>query len=149
MRQKEIIAYLAGIIDGEGFLEIRKVTTSVGNICYSGRMSFFMQDKAPAELFAKVFGGKLLTTKMNKKDYYGIAIGGNKLERILIKLLPYLQVKKQEAEYALELIKNRKEFPARPIFKNGKFRGTQEVPRKIQKKREKLFMLCRLCQSEK
>lgn len=45
MNQKETMAYLAGIIDGEGFLEIRKTTTSVGNVCYSARMSFLWKIK--------------------------------------------------------------------------------------------------------
>lgn len=108
-----------------------------------------MENKTPAELFARIFRSKVLTTKINRKEYYGIAVGGDKLERILIKLLPYLRIRKQVAIYILKLIKNRKEFPARPLFKNGKFRGTQKVPKKVQKKREKLFMLCKLCQNKK
>lgn len=148
MNQKETIAYLAGIIDGEGFLEIRKSTTSVGNICYSARMIFFMMDKSPSELFVEVFGGRILITKMKGTDYYGIAIGGNKLEKILIELLPYLRVKKEEARCLLELVRNRKKFPPHPVFKKGKFRGTQRVSKKIQKERKKLFKLCKLAQNK-
>jgi len=48
MNQKETMAYLAGIIDGEGYIEIRKVISSIGNPCYYARMSFFMQDRRPA-----------------------------------------------------------------------------------------------------
>ena len=149
MSEKETIAYLAGIIDGEGFIEIRKVITSKGNFCYSARMSFFMTNKTPADLFSQIFGSKVLCTKMKRKEYYGIAVGGKNLKPILVKLLPYLRVRKQVALYALELIKNRKEFPVHPIFENGKFRGTQEIPKKIQQKREHLFVLCSSYQKQR
>lgn len=90
MNQKEIMAYLAGIIDGEGYLGIRKITSSIGNPCYYDRMCFYMQDKRPAELFAKFFGNKIIVTRMKGKKYYGIAVGSDRLEKILKELLPCL-----------------------------------------------------------
>lgn len=140
---KEILAYLAGIIDGEGCLLIRKNFSNKGNPCYSPNLTFAMQNEKPSQLFSSVFGTKSYTTIMKNKNYWGVSIGGKKIKSILESLMPYLMVKKQEALLLLELIKNLEENP-RKYYKldnaSKVFGGSLPVKQNVQKEREKLFL---------
>ncbi len=135
------LAYLAGIIDGEGCIRITKTKSNIGNICYSSVLSFRMQAKLPAELFKEIFGTEIYERQEKGKNYYGIIVRGKNLKLVLKQLLPYLLVKRKEAIYTLRLLSNREKFPPKYLWNNGKMIGSKPIPKEIQSYREKLFKL--------
>lgn len=98
----EELAYLAGIIDGEGTIGIYLNSVN-GN--YQLRMAVEMTDFEAIDLFQEIFGGtsyiRKPDTKPNrkaKKIWYAF---NSQASEIIIQLLPYLRVKKKQALCAL------------------------------------------------
>lgn len=130
MRGKELFAYLAGIIDGEGYVGIKRSTwgmrnrTDVKNPIYSERVGIKMSTKEPLDLFKANFGGSLCRDKKiyqsktgfktNKVMYVYLAT-----DRIAVKILeatlPYLIIKKRQAKLTLKLRKSKNDPEARRI----------------------------------
>jgi len=120
MTETEIYAYLAGILDGEGSLMIRKSTyrlrnpkfADCKNPSYNPRIGVKNTNEDVIKLFKQVFHGhyhkdkKLYPSKwgvhQNKIIYsYGAE---HRLAVVICKtLMPYLIIKKKQAEKLLEL----------------------------------------------
>lgn len=115
-RQAVLWAYFAGLIDGEGSFVIQK--TSVEKIAKSSRsktpkyLAYFsigMVDREPLEMIIKLIGcGKVYEERVpNRRSIWRIRFGGRlKLIPFIENLLPYLIVKKQQAETVLDFCKN-------------------------------------------
>jgi len=111
-RQAVLWAYLAGLIDGEGSFVIQK--TSVEKIAKSSRsrtpkyLAYFcigMVDKAPLDLIRDTIGcGKVYEERVpNRRSIWRIRFAGRlKLMPFIKELLPYLIVKKRQAEVLLD-----------------------------------------------
>jgi len=90
------LAYMAGIIDGEGSISIsgKGVLT----------MSIFMTHKETIAWLAKKLGARTVftsRTKLARKDAYSINICGKNAKAIIEQIKPYMITKKAQAELAM------------------------------------------------
>ena len=96
-------SYLAGIIDGEGCISVSKNPRNGRNYyrlilditTTSNELNQWLEDK---------FGGIVRTTyarNKNRTDMQGWTVSGNQCQDILRLTLPYLIIKKHQAELAL------------------------------------------------
>ncbi len=104
--QAVLLAYLAGIIDGEGTIRIgrNQPSNKKWNLKYYASISVGMVLKEIPEMFAQEFGANVRIERVpEKRPIYRWGTSGNKtVPRILKQLLPYLRVKKVQA---IEVIK--------------------------------------------
>lgn len=99
--QKTDLAYLAGFFDGEGSVYL--VHEHTDN--YQLFISVSSIDKWILEWFVLAFGGKVnrqYRAKGNRKESWQWRMVDCKAEVVLRALLPYLKLKKPQAELALE-----------------------------------------------
>jgi len=104
--KKEDLAYLAGIVDGEGCIHIGKDNGSWGNRTprYILVLQVSMVDKTPLLLAQFAFGGYLrLRHRKNLKwkPLWEWGIKSAKAVSCLRDLLPYLRTKRAEAELGI------------------------------------------------
>ena len=99
---KEQLAYFAGLFDGEGCLIVGKyIVKSQRNLAYRGFMAV-TNTHIPTLLHIKsLFGGKIVVQGIERKCY-SLAFSANEIRRVLPELLPYLIVKREQAEVILE-----------------------------------------------
>lgn len=101
------IAYLAGIIDGEGSFSIATAAQKHNSFgChYIAQCNIINTNKDLMDWIIKKFGGHLYLRKKVKsfhKDNYALRIITKDLENIIKLTLPYLIVKRQHAEVVLK-----------------------------------------------
>lgn len=102
------LAYAAGIVDGEGSIDVQisKPSGSRKNPSYRVRLKVSMCDSEAIDLFIKLFGGyKTLRQRKNpnQRPIFEWVIRSKTAERALIEIIPFLLVKKPRAEIAIEL----------------------------------------------
>jgi len=101
------IAYTAGIIDGEGYIGIikRDKALSGGRITYDLRINVTMCNPLiPSWLYAN-FGGRYYDFQppsLNRKHLYEWRLEASNAGEFLKLILPYLKMKRGEAEIAIE-----------------------------------------------
>jgi len=105
-----ILAYLAGLIDGEGYVGIKR---SRAYSCqgrktksYHARIQVRMVDREGVVLLAETFGGHLFTEKPhcnNGRPLHCWSTSDRQAELALTALLPYLRVKRRQAKKVLVL----------------------------------------------
>lgn len=104
--EKEIMAYVAGLIDGDGYLGIKagprgKVVPVI---------QFYNSNKQSAIYLNTLFGGTIAEQKPKKLNYkivYAwILQGENDCKNFLSKVMQYLIVKKDSAELLLQFLTN-------------------------------------------
>lgn len=103
-------AYIAGIIDGEGCISIQRRR---GGHCFdeSKRWSYQSQvyigntDKRMLEFIYRLCGGSIRTRQKLEgcKQTYTLSFTGNEAKKLLGSILPFLVVKKEQAENVLAL----------------------------------------------
>lgn len=109
------LAYLAGLVDGEAYIGIKKSKpyqnlTGRVNPSYHERIQVRMVDETAIKFLAKELGGSYYKEKpsSNKgKPLYCYQASDKKACEILNKLLPFLMVKKHSANTVLELRKEK------------------------------------------
>ncbi len=117
MISQTLLAYLAGIIDGEGYIGIKKYS---GKNCVSPtfheRITVCMSEKYILDIFKKNFGGYIHTRKFKNKIIKTNKIGyawettDRKAANIIMVFLPYLKVKKEQAKIVLKLRKSKETY---------------------------------------
>lgn len=111
------LAYLAGIVDGEAYIGIKKTRRKdARSPIYHERIQVRMVDKQSIELLAKTFGGTCYFDRGqagNRRALYCYQASDAKACRILRALLPYLRVKKKSALNVLRLRKSKEDPRAR------------------------------------
>ncbi len=102
------IAYIAGIVDGEGCIRIKKTTPDIGRVTpgYSASLVVKMVDREAVTLLKEFFGGCLYKEKPsvekgNPLFCYGVS--DNKALFAIKSILPYLLIKKDQARKVLVL----------------------------------------------
>ena len=111
-----LLAYLAGIVDGEGSISIlpnqwrRKVLGR--NPCYSEQVAVGNTNLEVLQLLKETFGGYIGIQKPrseHRRQFYLWSVGDKGAIKVLDALIPYLRIKKRQAEFCLQLraIKNR------------------------------------------
>lgn len=102
------LAYVAGILDGEGCISITKIrpkNTNLHNPCYGLQIRVSMVDKAIPLLCQSFFGGYLWQKpprNEKEKPQWKWAVQSKEAVKCLNLLLPYLRSKKNEAELAIK-----------------------------------------------
>jgi hypothetical protein len=97
----ELLAYMAGIVDGEGSIFITHNKNSD-----MPRIGIGMTDRAVPQLFADTFGGSFRCKPpagLGKKDIWYWQITGRRAVQILTYLYPYLIIKKVKAQECFNL----------------------------------------------
>jgi len=114
--KKTTIAYLAGLVDGEGYVGIKKSLNGMKHNrqkspSYHERIQIRMIDEPAIKLFADIFGGNYYketeNSKYSKRPLYCYQISDLSAAKTLKILLPYLIIKKKQASLCLKLRKNK------------------------------------------
>jgi hypothetical protein len=126
---KEVeLSYLAGIMDGEGAIFITRDVYASKNPVYRCETRVGMIDQKPIMRLYNAFGGTWLLEKPyhHKRPMYRW-LGSNRevLVYTLNLLMPYLDVKKEQAILALQFIEK---FPAR----RGHWAPTGQIDEKLE-----------------
>lgn len=103
----EELAYMAGLFDGEGCVHIARIHTKKRNLTYQLVCKISMYSLPTLEIFKDSFGGSIRRELTDEKhNKYGLlhswAIWGNSSISFLGQLMPYLRIKKAEANLAIE-----------------------------------------------
>jgi hypothetical protein len=136
MNTKQLqFSYLAGFVDGEGQISIicRK-RQGAGKDVFLPIICVVNTNKNSLIPFVNLFGGKIQYKKHNNikwKDCYRWDYRGQRVLNVLIELLPYLKVKKRQAEIVSEYIKK--------YYGNYYRKGVKGTPIKIQRIKEKYY----------
>jgi hypothetical protein len=111
-REAVLVGYLAGIIDGEGSISLKKVKPNAKrktkNPTYEGAITLGMVEKRIIELFVERYGGTYRIERVpNRQPIYRYAKVGTKgVLPILEELAPYLIEKRERAEVLMEYYKS-------------------------------------------
>ena len=106
------LAYLAGILDGEGYISIHRLKKAKDKEykSYVPIVTIQMTDFQPVRLFKRIFGGFYAEypkqLKSGKVVYVWSVHTHKNVQIVLTALLPYLQIKKKEAKFALIFIRH-------------------------------------------
>lgn len=98
--------YLAGIIDGEGTIGIRRQDSYTGRYIYSHHIAIKNSDVRLIHWLVDNFGGtfpKPHTEKDNYKDTYNWQLSSSSSYKLLKKVGCYLLLKREQADLAIEL----------------------------------------------
>jgi len=151
MRKKELIAYLAGIIDGEAYVGIKKSTYGMRkrkdtkSPTYSERVQIRMGNKEILGLFKRTFGGYLRVEPRIYQSKSGfksqkimtLYLATDKMASEIIKAVyPYLIEKKIQARCILKLRKSKESKEA--LWRGGR-KQRRVMPPKVLNKRENLY----------
>lgn len=101
MKREQVLAYLAGFIDGEGSIAVGLNKSSKGETRWYLRMSAHQLNPKPLQLLAKTFGGTIRRTKGDTRDIFEWAISSKQAYDAIVALRPYLIVKADEAGVAM------------------------------------------------
>ena len=107
----EEVAYIAGLIDGEGYIGIKKSKAYAcqGRVTpgYSARICVKMVDEAAIRFLAETLGGWYYKEKRaavaGRRILYSYQATEARAESILRAVLPFLRVKRRNAETVLAL----------------------------------------------
>lgn len=104
------LAYAAGFIDGEGCITIlAQHKQRMRNRSYSLRIQITQVDPAPLIRLQALFGGKLRARSRPKaqRTQYDLVLNDKQAVKVLQLIRPYLIVKAEQADIALEFDKFR------------------------------------------
>jgi len=154
MTKRERLAYLAGIIDGEGYVGIKKSTygmrkrTDIKSPTYHEKVQIRMSCKKVLELFEKEFGGhcrsepRIYQSKTGFKSYKVLSIyvvTDVSAARVIKAVRPYLIEKCVQADAILALRKSKESYKGK---QHGGTKGRTMLP-EILAEREALYQSIR------
>ena len=122
---KTDLAYIAGIVDGEGYVGIKRSkangkTTGRVNDAYHERIQVRMVDEPAIRFLADTLGGWYYKEKPhcnNGRPLYCYQASDKKASEILTALLPYLRIKTEQANIVLALTTHQRTLPAEHVEK--------------------------------
>lgn len=149
-REDVKLAYIAGLIDGEGTISLNKQTEKAHpqwNPKYTPYIGFTNTNLEALELVGDFLGsnvrhhvGSKDGFKGNKECFRVVKNGKNNVRKLLEKLLPYLVIKKKQAELVINYCDN---FVASSGVgrgvRNGRFTGGRKIDPCESNRRELLF----------
>lgn len=108
------LAYYGGLLDGEGHIGIRQARRARdGRLNYAARISLIMSHEPIIRRFADDFGLSMRSVSksspLTRVPMYGIEVAGRKTVEILEQVLPYLCVKRKQAELLVQLEKEKRQ----------------------------------------
>lgn len=98
-----VLAYLAGIVDADGYISITKFPRVQG-LYHSARVGIAGTRNAPHELASSIFGGRVCkyANRGHRPQYQWSRQGANAV-LVIEALLPHLRVKRAQAILAIDL----------------------------------------------
>jgi len=114
------LAYIAGIVDGEGTFGIMKDIYKMKkhpnwNPSYAPYFSIGMSDKSIVELIQKYFGGNIkMECVQKRKDIFRLRVYYFSAKAIAEALLPYLRIKKAHAENVISFFVEKIKLQEKP-----------------------------------
>jgi|SRR5579859_3341273 len=105
------LAYMAGIIDGEGSIYIGNFSSNpkTGSKYYQTNIEITNSDKDLMDWIASVFGGRITTYSMGqipknaRRTYYRWIATGERVTHLVRILFPYFIAKKKQAEIMIKM----------------------------------------------
>lgn len=137
LMSKLTASYIAGFIDGEGYIGIIKDSRKIGfrrQDSYEAVLKIANTNKQIIDWFQESFGGNVSSRVLggNAKDAYCWQISGEKLVPFLDKISPFLKMKGKQAEIVRKLRKTVSPesytYPTREAKNGGKFRSKTLKP---------------------
>jgi len=131
-------AYAAGLIDGEGYIGISHQTSGrAKNSNYQLKVAISMTTKQSVEFMKTHFGGNYYIKPLveKHKPLFMWAISGDNASQVLRLILPYLQVKKQQALLAIKF---------RDEWQSQKDRGRKRCRPEVIEAREIIYKQMRI-----
>ena len=122
MRKTEL-AWAAGFFDGEGCIHIGRLTAR-GHTNYQLIIRVSQRTREPVDEFQRLFGGFVSTTRASShphKTQWLWGCSNAQAGKVLAQLLPFLIVKKSQAELAVEFQALRSERKANTDPETGRF----------------------------
>jgi hypothetical protein len=128
MKNKILYAYLAGILDGEGYVGIKKSTwgmknrTDIKSPTFSERIQIKMNNPTVLKMFKDEFGGSFYKDSkiyQRERSYHTNKImycyqATDKIASVILKkLLPFLTIKRKQTILCLKLRKSKDSKEAR------------------------------------
>lgn len=129
MEQSEKIAYIGGLMDGDGSFSImRRDEKKGGSLLYFPFIQYGSLSKESVDFVKETFGGSVILQKAHikkdkssRRDFYHWRLSNRESCITMIdSLSPYMEIKKERAEFL-------KEFILKNPFKRGSNRLSQEV----------------------
>lgn len=109
MSDKAKYGYLAGIIDGEGCITIGRGFRPNGTINYNAILMVTNTDLKVIKWLHEQFGGSYYKSKPNnfvsKESYRWRMLKKAEIELMLLAIIPYLIIKKEQAKILLEFVR--------------------------------------------
>jgi hypothetical protein len=114
MTENEILAYIAGIMDGDGSFSIcRKKDKKAFNLLHFPFIQFGSLEKNTLEFLKNHWKGSIITQKSHvnkngkvKKEFFHWRLEkSGRCQPFLESVIPYLEIKKERAEFLLDYIK--------------------------------------------
>lgn len=140
-----ILAYIAGFFDGEGSIVIPRRYTNLRRGCkFSLSVRIVNTYKPVIDLCQRLFGGYVYEKPIEKshhKQAYQWYVNAQKGEDFLKLILPYLVVKKEEAEIAMEFRNMQRELNEKRMSNNVRKSYSQEDFKVLFNLREHLLSL--------
>jgi hypothetical protein len=126
-------AYIAGFVDGEGYISLKKdIHSGNGNTYYVPVVAIANTNKEIIEWIKSEFGGWIYIRKFpsdrNCKDAYHWKLTGLGLQPFLSTIYPHLRIKKEQCSLVLRKIElqNKNNLPYRDISHINKDRLTKQ-----------------------
>jgi hypothetical protein len=126
------LAYIAGIIDGEGYVGIKRSTVRKDcvNRSYHARIQIRMVDEPAIRFVSKTLGGTYYREREHStkgRPLYCFSASDAVAESILRAVLPFLRVKRRMADTVLQL----REMQANAKKHRTKIVGTRSFPNRF------------------
>lgn len=106
-------AYIAGFVDGEGHISLKPGTHKNNKVYYTPIVKIANTNREIIEWLKASYGGWIYTKyykDKQHKDCYCWQLTGPALEGFLLKIQPYLKIKKEQCKLVFEKIKNQKKL---------------------------------------
>jgi len=144
---REMLAYLAGVIDADGCIRIKKSTwnmrkrSDVFSPAYEEWVQLKQRQPEVVSILKRHFGGTLYKEKRTRKDgkltvMYVWNVRNKQAANFLRSVVEFLILKKKQGELCLELRKSKESKEARM---RGGMKQRRKMPREVLEKRERLF----------
>lgn len=105
MADELVLAYMAGVIDSDGYITVHR-STRVGVHYYAARIGVAGTRRQPHDLAASLWGGTVSAywpRNARHRIQYQWSRTGDPATAPILAVLPYLRVKKDQARLALEV----------------------------------------------
>jgi len=115
--EREKLIYIACLMDTEGYIRISRRLEKNGLYTYIPMMGVSMQSKIMIDTISGlVEDGNVLHRIKNKKDTWTYTVCANGLRKILPKIIPFLQIKHEEANLIMRVLEVNKHTKTKVIY---------------------------------